>query len=262
MGTSKCEAHEGENQAQFEEADRQDTAAVCRAARPIGRTGVTKSCSSVPRSFSRTIEKAVRNVVTLSSRMAVSPGRKKFGERESGLNSSFGRISTANVSLLTSTRRSDSSRPIAVVTLMAWPATDESEPSISTSTCALMLMQQSVGVVDGNLDANARLAGDDHVVHVVVAADVAHHAKGVGIFQAVEQFAAFAAAVGVENHGVDLADVGVDAVAEQQHLQQRNNQGEKQRAEIATHVQRLFVKDRAESAENVTHGWPRFAALA
>src|SRR5207247_8254468 len=59
---------------------------------PIGRTGVTKSCSNVPRSFSRTIENAVRKVVTFNSRMAVSPGKKKFGERESGLKSSFGRM--------------------------------------------------------------------------------------------------------------------------------------------------------------------------
>ena len=37
-----------------------------------------------------------RNVVTFSSIMAVRPGRKKFGERESGLKRSFGRMSTAN----------------------------------------------------------------------------------------------------------------------------------------------------------------------
>ena len=103
---------------------------------------------------------------------------------------------------------------MAVVTLMAWPATEESEPSISTSTWALMLCSKLVGIIDGNLDADAGLAGDDHVIHFVVAGDVFDHAKGVGIFHAVEEFAAFAAAVGVKNNGVDLANVGVDAEAE------------------------------------------------
>ena len=74
---------------------RQDREASLPRSRPNGRTGVTKSCSSVPRSFSRTMENAVRNVVTLSSIMAVRPGRKKLGERESGLKSILGRISTA-----------------------------------------------------------------------------------------------------------------------------------------------------------------------
>src|SRR6267154_2067988 len=55
--------------------------------RPMGRTGVTKSCSRVPRSFSRTMEKADKKVVTLSKSAAVSPGKKKFGERESGVKS-------------------------------------------------------------------------------------------------------------------------------------------------------------------------------
>src|SRR5439155_13633621 len=68
--------------------------------------------------------------------------------------------------------------------------------------------------------------------------------------------AALAAAVGIEHHGVDLPDIGIDAVAEQQHLEQRNNQREKQRSEIAPHVQRLFVKDCAKPAENITHERP------
>ncbi len=75
--------------------------------------------------------------MTFSKRMAVSPGKKKFGERESGLKSNLGRMSTAKGAVLSvTTRRKDSSRPMAVATLMAWPATEESEPSISTRTCA------------------------------------------------------------------------------------------------------------------------------
>src|SRR5882762_9725315 len=126
----KCKSHERQNHAQFKKPDHQIGQELA-SSNPIGLTGVTNNCSSVPRSFSRTIENAVRNVVTFSSRIAVSPGRKKLGDRESGLNNSLGRMSTANVSLFTSTRRNDSSSPIDVVTLMAWPATDDSEPSIS-----------------------------------------------------------------------------------------------------------------------------------
>src|SRR5690242_21033028 len=80
----------------------------------------------------------------------------------------------------------------------------------------------------------------------------------VRVAQAVEQFAAFAAAVGVVNGGVDLADVGVNAEAQQKHLQYRNNQRKKEGAEVAAHVQRFLVKDGAETAERIKHGWPRF----
>jgi len=45
----------------------------------MGGPAWTKSCSSVPRSFSRTIEKAVRNVVTFSRRIAVKPGKRNSG---------------------------------------------------------------------------------------------------------------------------------------------------------------------------------------
>src|ERR1700745_1347459 len=80
--------------------------------------------------------------------------------------------------------------------------------------------------------------------------------KGVGVFQAIEEFAAFASTVRIENDGVDLANVGVNAVAEQEHLQQRNNQREEKRAEIPANVQCFLVKDGAESSKNITHVWP------
>src|SRR6266446_6528041 len=63
----KDEAHEGENQAELGKTDDEIR------------------------------EEAVRNVVTLRRRMAVRPGKRKFGERESGLKSILGRISTARV---------------------------------------------------------------------------------------------------------------------------------------------------------------------
>src|SRR5258708_16987879 len=101
-----------------------------------------------------------------------------------------------------------------------------------------------------------RFPGDDHVVHLLVAIYVTHHMKRVRVFQAVQQFAAFLPAIGVEHHGIDLPDVGIDSVAQQQHLQQRNDQREKYRREITPYVQRLFIKYGAESAEHFTHAWP------
>ena len=56
----------------------------------IGETGVTISCSSVPRSRSRTIEKAASSVPEKVSRIATSPGMRRLALRESGLNSITG----------------------------------------------------------------------------------------------------------------------------------------------------------------------------
>src|SRR6267142_2519185 len=81
------------------------------------------------------------------------------------------------------------------------------------------LMQEATGIIDRDLDADARSASNDFVVEVAVGLHVAANVKGVGIFEAVDEFAAFAAAIGVEDDGVDLADVGVDAEAEDDHLQ-------------------------------------------
>ncbi len=81
--------------------------------------------------------------------------------------------------------------------------------------------------------------------------------KGVGIFQAVEEFTAFAAAVGVVNDGVDLADVGIDAETEHDHLQERNHKRKKERRGITPDVEDFFVKNSAETAEEIRHGRPR-----
>jgi hypothetical protein len=84
--------------------------------------------------------------------------------------------------------------------------------------------------------------------------------KSVGVFQAVDQLAALAAAVGIQDDGIDLADVGVNAETEDNHLQERNNEREKKRRGIAADMQDFFVKDSAETAEEITHGRP-LAAL-
>lgn len=88
------------------------------------------------------------------------------------------------------------------------------------------LVKELVGIIDGDFDADAALAGDDGVIQILVVLDVADQMKGVGILKAVEKFAALAPAIGIVDDGVDLADVGVDAIAEEKHLQNRDDQGE------------------------------------
>jgi hypothetical protein len=80
--------------------------------------------------------------------------------------------------------------------------------------------------------------------------------KGVRILQPVDKFAAFAASVGVEHHGVDLPDVGVDSVPEQSHLQDGNNQGKEEGGKVPSHVQDFLVKHRAATAKDVSHWRP------
>jgi len=119
------------------------------------------------------------------------------------MNSNFGLMSTANVSLFTSARRNDSSSPIAVVTLIACPP-QWSRTVNQHQHLRAHLVQQFIGIIDGNFDANARFTGNDHVIHFKVAVHVSPDAKGIGIPQPIQEFAAFLPPVGIENHGVNL----------------------------------------------------------
>src|SRR6267154_5661594 len=120
------------------------------------------------------------------------------------------------------------------------------------------LVEKAIGVVDWDLDADACAAGDDFIVQVAIVLNVAADVKSVGIFKAVDEFAAFAAAIGVEDDGIYLADVGVDAEAEDHHLQQGDHQRKEKRGRIAADVQRFFEEYGAETAEKIKHGPPRF----
>src|SRR6266852_2081999 len=115
------------------------------------------------------------------------------------------------------------------------------------------LVEETVGIVDGDFDADTRFAGDDEIVQIVIVFDVAEDVKRVGIFQAVNELAAFAAAVGVVYSGIDLANVGINAEAEEKHLQQRHGEGKEESARIAANVKSFFVKDGAKTAKNVKH---------
>src|SRR5580658_1395625 len=56
---------------------------------------------------------------------------------------------------------------------------------------------------------------------------------------------------------MDLADVGINAETEKDHLQKRNDQRKKERSKIAADVQHLFIEDRPEAAKSVKHALPR-----
>ena len=117
-------------------------------------------------------------------------------------------------------------------------------------------MKKAVGIIDGDLNADARVAADDCLIHCFVAFHIANDVEGIRICQSVDQFTALPTVVRVEDHGVDLADVRVDAEAEEHHLQNGNDQRKEQRREIAAHVQHLFIKDCAKAAEGVRHQRP------
>src|SRR5712672_1440765 len=111
------------------------------------------------------------------------------------------------------------------------------------------LVQEAIRIIYWDFDDDARAASNDFVVEVAVGLHVAANVKGVGIFKAVDELTAFAAAIGVEDDGIYLADVGVDAEAENHHLQQGDHQGKEKSRGIAADVQRFFEEYGAKTAE-------------
>src|ERR1700730_1293580 len=114
-------------------------------------------------------------------------------------------------------------------------------------------MDEAVGIVDGNFYAHASTAGDDGVVQIMVVREVVDDVEGTGISEAVEQFAAFTPPVAVENHGIDVTDVGIDPESEHEHLDKGNEQGKEERGGITADVQDFFIKNSAEPAEEINH---------
>src|SRR6266571_699305 len=118
------------------------------------------------------------------------------------------------------------------------------------------VVEEAVGIIHRNLDADAGLGGNDGVVEVAIVIDVTHDMKRVGVSQPIHQFAALAAAVEVQDHGIDLTDVGVNTETKHNHLQQRNDEGKEKRRGVTADMQDFLIKDSAETAEEVTHGRP------
>src|SRR5207253_2444926 len=66
-----------------------------------------------------------------------------------------------------------------------------------------------------------------------------------GAVEALPQRPAFLRVGVVEDHGADVADVGVDGVAEHEQLEHGDEQGEEQRRRVTQDVQHLLAGDRA-----------------
>src|SRR4029077_19264597 len=73
------------------------------------------------------------------------------------------------------------------------------------------VVDQAVRIIHGNFYTHAGAPGDDGVVQIAIVGYVIDDIKGVGIFESVDQFAALAPSVAIENDGVNLAHVGIDA---------------------------------------------------
>jgi len=71
----------------------------------------------------------------------------------------------------------------------------ESEPSMSTRTCALIWCRRRSNS-RRDFDSDSRFAGDDQIRSVMIVIDVLDDVKGVGVPETVQEFAAFAVAIG------------------------------------------------------------------
>jgi hypothetical protein len=136
-----------------------------------------------------------------------------------------------------------STTPVEVLT--ASPATVESEPSIRISTVA--------GVVVGDAERDADVAGADVVIHLGGGERVAVDGEDVGGGEALDQGAALLGVRFVEHDGGNLAHVGVDGEAEEEQLNHGEQQGEGKRAAVADDVQELLAADGDEATEEVVH---------
>src|SRR5258708_1901532 len=104
------------------------------------------------------------------------------------------------------------------------------------------VVEEAVRIIHGNLDADAGLPGNDGVVEIAIVLHVTDEMKGVGVFQAVDQLAALAAAVGIQHDGIDLADVGVNAETKHNHLQPRNDKRKKNNPRAPASLPNPLVK--------------------
>ena len=102
------------------------------------------SCSSVPRSRSRTMAKAASSVPEKVSRIATSPGIRRFALRESGLKRKRGcvRMGRSAAPARCASSEIDCAKATPLAAAKAWLEMVESEPSISTSTSAGWLFRR------------------------------------------------------------------------------------------------------------------------
>ena len=145
---------------------------------------------------------------------------------------------------------------MALPTLTASPATLDSEPSTSTSDLGSLSGLQPARVVLRNLDADAGPAGHDRLVQLVVGETFRRRCVKSSEFSKRCSSARLSCVPGlVQDHGADVADVGVDGVAEHEHFHDRHEEREEQRRRVAEDVQHFLARDGDDALEGeVGHG--------
>ena len=215
--------------------------------KPQRDSGLTSNCSSVPRSRSRTSDIAVAKIVAICSTTPMTPGHKKVRAAHrrvvEHLRAHLDRHSAAPGLLQQHIGRIDVSA-MATDGVQRRQRDVEFEPSISTCDARGAAGAQIAREVGRNLQARrrpcpARIA----LASSVTLLDFAHDAEGLRVHESVDELAALHRAVLVQHHHRHVLHVGVQRVAEGDHLDQRRKEHEEQRQRIAQHDDEFLVRE-------------------
>jgi hypothetical protein len=99
-----------------------------------------------------------------------------------------------------------------------------------------------------DVDHELHLAARERVVRIVLARDLAHEVEVGAVADRAEQRAPLRAAVGEQHGRGQVLGVGVDRVAEQDELQQRDPDHHPEGHAVAEHLDELLDDHRAEAA--------------
>ena len=94
---------------------------------------------------------------------------------------------------------------------------------------------------------DAGLAGDNRPVERFIGLHLVDYVEVLGVHEAPEQGAALLRLRLVEDHGVDVADVRINRVAEHEQLDDRDEEREEQRHRIAENVQEFLARYRCQT---------------
>src|SRR5262249_36353437 len=89
--------------------------------------------------------------------------------------------------------------------------------------------------------------------HFAYAFGFAHHAKGLGVDQSLNQLPAFYRVVFVQDDCGHMLDVVVQSVTKSHHLDQRGKEHEEERQWITQDHDELFVENRVKTAQEFIH---------
>ena len=100
-----------------------------------------------------------------------------------------------------------------------------------------------------NLQPGVSAAFANCARHRIDALDFADHAKGLSVDEAIDKLATFRRAILIEDDQRHMLHVGIESVAERDHLHQRREKHEEQRHRIAPDDDEFLEQNCAESAE-------------